>query len=70
MKELLVGSLMIVMVLALSGIGFLLFPIFLLLGIFFRLLVGLLLLVLVVWLIGKLTFLVIELLKPRQPRQE
>lgn len=59
MKAFFVGLLVVVMALALSGIGILLFPLLLVLGVFLRLVVGLAVLLLAVWLIGKLTLLLI-----------
>lgn len=68
MKALLVGLLVVVFALLLSGIGILLMPLFLLLGIFLRVVVGFLVLVLVVWGIGKLTLLLIDWIKGQSPR--
>lgn len=66
MKEFLVGLLVVVMALVLSGIGVLLLPLLLVLGVFLRLAVGLILLLLAVWLIGKLTLFLIEALKKKE----
>ena len=65
MREFLVGILVIVMALVLSGIGVLLLPLLLVLGVFLRLAVGLIVLLLAVWLIGKVTLFLIETLKKR-----
>ena len=70
MKEFLIGLLVIAMVLILSGLGILMLPLFLLLGIFLRMILGLILLIVVVWLIGKVTLLVIELFKAKEPKKE
>jgi hypothetical protein len=69
MKEFLVGALVIVMALVLSGIGVLLFPLLLVLGLFLRLAIGLIILLLAIWLIGKATLFLIELLKKQESKQ-
>jgi uncharacterized membrane protein YphA (DoxX/SURF4 family) len=69
MKEFLVGLLVIVMALVLSGIGVLLLPLLLVLGVFLRLAVGLIVLLLAVWLIGKATLFLIEALKKKENPQ-
>jgi len=69
MKEFLVGLLVVVMALVLSGIGLLLFPLLLVLGVFLRLAIGLIVLLLVVWLIGKITLFLIEVLKKKEDNQ-
>ncbi len=69
MKEFLVGILVIIMALILSGIGILLFPILLMLGLFLRLAVGLLILLFAVWLIGKATLFLIDVLKKKEKKQ-
>ena len=69
MKEFLVGLLVIVMALVLSGIGVLLFPLLLVLGIFLRLAVGLIVLLLAVWLIGKVTLFLIDVLRKKENTQ-
>ncbi len=66
MKELLVGLMVIVMVMVLSGIGVLLLPLLLVLGIFFRLALGLVILLLAIWLIGKVTLFLIDTLKRKE----
>jgi len=69
MKELLVGLLVVVMALVLSGIGILLLPLLLLLGVFFRLAIGLIVLLLAIWLIGKVTLFLIDALKKKENKQ-
>ena len=69
MKEFLAGLLVIVMALVLSGIGVLLFPLLLVLGIFLRLAVGLIVLLLAVWLIGKVTLFLIDVLRKKENTQ-
>ncbi len=64
-KEFLVGLVVIVMALVLTLIGFLLIPLFLVLGWFLRLAVGLIVVLLAVWLIGKTTLFLIEVLKKK-----
>ena len=66
MKAFLVGLLVVVMALVLSGIGVLLLPLLLVLGVFLRLAVGLIVLLLVVWLIGKLTLALIDLVRKKE----
>ncbi|MDD5226891.1 MAG: hypothetical protein PHV97_06910 [Candidatus Omnitrophica bacterium] len=68
MKEFLVGMLVVVMALVLSGIGVLLLPFLLVLGLFLRLAVGLVVLLLVVWLIGKVTLFLIESLRKKEDK--
>ena len=69
MKEFLVGVLVVVMALVLSGIGVLLLPLLLVLGVFLRLALGLIVLLLVIWLIGKVTLFLIDALKKRENKQ-
>ena len=70
MKELLVGLLVVVMALVLSGIGILLLPLLLVLGVFLRLALGLIILLLAIWLIGRVTlFLMDALLKKKENKQ-
>lgn len=70
MREFLVGLLVIVMALILSGVGILLLPLFLVLGIFLRLIIGLIVLLLAVWLIGKVTLWLIDLLKKEKENKQ
>ena len=65
MREFLVGLLVIVMALVLSGIGILLFPLLLVMGMFLRLALGLIILLLAIWLIGKVTLYLIEALRKK-----
>ncbi len=69
MKEFLVGVLVVVMALVLSGIGVLLLPLLLVLGVFLRLAVGLIVLLLAIWLIGKVTLFLIDALKKKENKQ-
>ena len=69
MKEFLVGVLVLFMALVLTLIGFLLMPLLLVLGIFLRLAVGLIVLLLAVWLIGKVTLFLIEVLRKKENPQ-
>lgn len=66
MKEFLVGLLVVAMALVLSGIGVLLLPLLLVLGVFLRLALGLIVLLLVVWLIGKTTLFLINALGKKE----
>jgi len=69
MREFLVGVLVVVMALVLAGIGVLLLPLLLLLGVFLRLALGLIILLLVVWLIGKATLFLIDVLRKKESKQ-
>ncbi|MFH0985862.1 MAG: hypothetical protein V1882_10075 [Candidatus Omnitrophota bacterium] len=69
MKEFMVGLLVIVMALILSGIGIILFPILLMLGLFLRFAVGLLILLLAIWMIGKATLFLIDAFKKKETKQ-
>ena len=69
MKAFLIGLLVVVMALALSGLGILLFPLLLVLGVFFRLVIGLVVVVFAIWLIGQLTLLLIEALKGQEKKK-
>lgn len=70
MREFLVGLLVLVAVLLLSGIGILLLPLFFVLGIFLKLFVGILLLLVAVWLVGKVALVVIDLFKAQEIKKE
>lgn len=63
MKEFLVGLLVLLLVCVLSGLGFLLFPLLLVLGIFLRFILGLALVLFAIWIVGKVTLFLIEALK-------
>lgn len=54
MKEFLVGLLTLVVVLILAGIGFLMFPLLVVLGLFLRLALIVIFSILCIWLLGKL----------------
>jgi hypothetical protein len=69
MREFLVGLLVIVMALVLSGVGILLLPLLLVLGLFLRLTIGLIVLLLAIWLIGKVTLFLIDVLKKKENKQ-
>ncbi len=60
MKAFIVGLLVLILVGILSTLGFLLIPLFLILGIFLRVILGLFLVLLAIWMIGKVTLLLIE----------
>lgn len=60
MREFMIGLLVLAMMAVLGTAGILLLPLFLLLGIILRLLVGLFILLFVVWLVGKVTLLLID----------
>ena len=61
----LVGLCVIVLLGVLAVLSAILFPLFLLVGMFARLIIGLLLSIFVVWMIGKLTLLFIDYLRNR-----
>ena len=63
MKEFFMGLLVLVMMGVFSIVGVLLLPVFLLLGIFLKILIGFLFAILVIWSVGKVTLLGIAYLK-------
>ncbi len=63
MREFIVGLLVLLMLAVLSVLGFLLFPLFIVMGLFLKLIVGILILLLSVWVIGKVTLVSIEALR-------
>lgn len=63
MKAFLVGLLFLIAVAILTGVGFLLLPLLLVLTIFFRVFIGFFLLLFAVWLLGKFIIWVWEALK-------
>ncbi len=65
MKEFLVGLLVLLLICVLSGLGFLLWPLLLLLGFFLRFILGLALILFAIWIVGKVTLLLIEALKKK-----
>lgn len=65
MRSFIVGLFVIVMFSLLSLIGFLLVPFFLILGLLFRLILGLCVALFVIWFIGKVTLLLIDYLAKR-----
>ena len=66
MKEFLVGLLVILLIAVLSLLGILLFPLLLLMGLFLRFFIGAILILFVIWLIGKVTLVSIEYLRKRE----
>jgi hypothetical protein len=60
MKEFFVGLLVILMMAVLSGLGFLLLPLFLVLGFILKLIIGFFLFLFVIWLVGKATLLLMD----------
>ena len=60
MKEFLVGLLVILMMAVLSVLGILLFPLLLVLGFFLRWILGFFLILFGIWLIGKVTLLLVR----------
>ncbi len=66
MIEFLVGLLVLVMMAVLALFGVLLFPVLLLMGLFLRFFVGLAVVILVIWLIGKATLVSIEVVRKRE----
>ncbi len=53
MKEFLVGLIFLLAVFILGGVGFLLFPFWIVLALFLRLVLGLIFVILAIWLLGK-----------------
>ena len=68
MKEFVVGLAVIAMTAIIAFLGILLFPILLLMGFFLRIFVGLALILFVVWLIGKVTLVLIEYVRKQEGR--
>lgn len=66
MREFLVGLLVLALIVILSGLGVLLIPFLLLLGFFLRWVIGLALILFSIWLIGKLTLMLIAFLKNKR----
>ncbi|OQA56112.1 MAG: hypothetical protein BWY42_01152 [Candidatus Omnitrophica bacterium ADurb.Bin277] len=66
MKEFLIGLLVIVAVLLLAGLGVLLFPLLFVLGFALRLLILVAAVLFAVWLVGKLTLVVIDALRRKE----
>ncbi len=69
MKAFLVGLLVIVMAMVLSLLGLLLWPLLIVLGVFLRLVLGVIILLLAIWLIGKATLFLIESLGKKEEKQ-
>jgi len=65
MKSFFVGLAVIALLGVLSVVGILLLPLILVLGFFLRLVIGALLILFTIWLIGKLTLLLIDAMKNR-----
>lgn len=66
MKEFLVGLLVILMMAVLSGLGFLLIPLLLVMGFFLRWILGFFLVLFAVWSIGKVTLLLMGVITKKQ----
>ncbi|MBI4395095.1 MAG: hypothetical protein HY583_02745 [Candidatus Omnitrophica bacterium] len=66
MKAFFVGVLVLLLVSLLSLAGILLFPLLLLLGFFLRLILALALILFSIWLVGKITLLLIEFLSKKK----
>ncbi len=62
MRAFLIGLLFIIAVAVLSGIGILLYPLLLVLGVFFRLVLGFVLVIFAIWLLGKFIIFIWEAL--------
>ncbi|MEA3560301.1 MAG: hypothetical protein U9R31_00820 [Candidatus Omnitrophota bacterium] len=65
MKAFLIGVIFLVATAVLAGIGLLFFPLLLVLGLFLRLILGIILLILAIWLLGKFIILVWESLRKK-----
>lgn len=70
MKEFLVGLLVLVLACVMLVVGVLLFPLLLLLGIFLRVIVGFLIVLVVIWLVGKLTLLFLRSFSSKEPSKD
>ncbi len=68
MKEFFVGLVVLLMSAVLLFVGVMLVPLLLLMGIFFRLILGLVFVLLVIWLVGKVTLVSIEYLRRREEK--
>lgn len=66
MKEFLVGLLVVTMTVILSGVGFLLIPLLLVMGFFLRWILGFFLILFAIWLVGKATLLLIGVIGGKQ----
>ena len=66
MIEFIVGLLVLVLLGIVSILGVVLFPLFLIMGVFLKIIVGFLFIIFVVWLIGKVTLVSIEYLRKRK----
>ena len=66
MKEFFVGVFVILMMGILSVVGVLLFPLLLVMGFFLRWILGFLLILAAIWLVGKVTLILIDSLKKRE----
>ncbi len=65
MKEFFVGVLVLMMMAVLLGLGILLLPFLLVLGIFLRIFLGFFLFLFAIWAVGKVTLLLIHALSPK-----
>ena len=70
MKAFLVGLLVIIAVFVLAGLGILLFPLLLVLGIALRLIIIIAVALFAIWLVGKLTLMLIDALKKKEETQQ
>ena len=70
MKEFFVGLLVIVAAFVLAGLGVLLFPFLLVLGLALRILVIIAMALLAIWLVGKLVLLFIDAVKGKETKKE
>ena len=66
MREFFIGLLVIVAVLLLAGLGVLLFPLLLVLGLALRVLILILIGLFAVWLVGKLTLMLIDAFRKKE----
>ena len=67
MKAFFVGLLVIILTGLFSLVGLLLFPLFIVLGFMLKAVVGMIFLLFAIWLIGKLTLLLLDYLNQKQP---
>ena len=65
MKAFLIGLVFLIAVLILSGIGFLLLPLLIVLGLFLRIIIGAALIIFFIWLLGKFIIFVWESIRAK-----
>ena len=69
MKAFFVGLMFLILTFLLAGVGILLFPFMIVLGVALRIVIMLILVIFAIWLLGKLIILVWESLRPKRDKQ-